>query len=306
VSKVIAVVNPNSANASTGREWPSIEAALKAGIGGFDVRFTSEPHDATAIVVEALREGYETIISVGGDGTNNEIVNGFFKDDEPINPNARLGIICRGTGADLIKTLKIPKDPEQAAGVIARGRTKRIDVGRLTFRDHVGAEVRRHFVNIASFGMGGAVDERVNRTTKVFGGFVSFLWATFITFFTYRNPPVSVTVDGGAPEEMKITNIAVANGRYFGGGMMVAPKAEMDDGLFDVIFIGTMTVPEALGSISQIYKGTHLDHPKVRHMRGKRVEATSSERVLLDVDGEQPGMLPASFEIVPSAIEVLV
>lgn len=306
MSKVIAVVNPNSANSSTGREWPSIEEALKAGIGTFDVRFTSSPYEATSIVGDALRSGYETIVSVGGDGTNNEIVNGFFKDDKPINPNAKLGIICRGTGADLIKTLKIPKDAEQAAGVIARGRTKRIDVGRLTFRDHSGAEVKRYFVNIASFGMGGAVDERVNRTTKVFGGFVSFLWATLITFFTFRNPSVSVSVDGGDPEEMKITNIAVANGCFFGGGMMVAPKAEMDDGLFDVVSIGTMSVPEALGSISRIYKGTHLDLPGVRHIRGKRVEATSGERVLLDVDGEQPGMLPATFEIVPSAIEVLV
>ena len=170
--------------------------------------------------------------------------------------------IMPSTGADLIKTLKIPKDAEQAAGVIARGRTRRIDVGRLTFRDHDGAEVKRYFVNIASFGMGGAVDERVNRTTKVFGGFASFLWATLVTLFTYRNPPVSVSVDGGDPVELKITNVAVANGRFFGGGMMVAPKAEMDSGLFDVVFIGTMTVPEALGSISRIYKGTHLARPK--------------------------------------------
>ena len=304
--KVMAVVNPNSANATTEKEWPGIESAMNAWVGDFDVCLTTKPLDASDLTRKALKDGYNIIVSVGGDGTNNEVVNGFFDGKDPINPEAKMGIVCRGTGADLIKTLGIPKEPGKAVEIIARGQSKKIDLGRLTHVDHDGREVMRYFVNITSFGMGGAVDERVNRTTKVFGGFASFLWATLATFVTYKDPKVSITVDKRKPEEMTITNVAVANGRYFGGGMMVAPHAEMDDGLSDVVFIRSMTMREALGSMSSLYKGTHLDHPKVHHIRGKRVTATSDARVLLDVDGEQPGMLPATFEIVPAALEVIV
>lgn len=303
---IMVIVNPNSANGSTRSDWSSIKEKLDDVVGTFDHRFTEGPNDATGVAREALKSGYKTIVSVGGDGTNNEIVNGFFDGDEPIGGDASLAVISRGTGSDLIKTLGIPKDLDKAIAILAGGRTKPIDVGRMTFVDHQGKESLRYFVNITSFGMGGAVDERVNRTTKVFGGFVSFLWATLVTFLTYKNQVVQFQVDDGEMRETSIMNVAVANGKFFGGGMMVAPEAVMDDGLFDIIVLGDMGPIESMLNGSKIYKGTHVDHPKVESLRGRKVAANSRERVLLDVDGEQPGMLPATFEIVTGAIHVIV
>ncbi|MFC1888360.1 diacylglycerol/lipid kinase family protein [Thermodesulfobacteriota bacterium] len=303
---IMAIVNPNSANGSTRNDWPSIKGKIEGAVGGFEHRFTEGPMDAMRVTREALMSGYKTIISVGGDGTNNEIVNGFFDGDEPIGREAALGVISRGTGSDLIKTLGIPKDLDKAVSIIAEGRVKPIDVGRMTFLDHQGNERIRYFINITSFGMGGAVDERVNRTTKVFGGFVSFFWATLMTFITYRNQRVRFQVDDMETHETPIVNIAVANGKFFGGGMMVAPEAVMDDGLFDIIVLGDMGPIESLLNGPKIYKGTHVNHPKVETMRGRKVTATSDERVLLDVDGEQPGMLPATFEIVTGAVQAIV
>jgi diacylglycerol kinase (ATP) len=292
LGKIMVVVNPHSGNRTTGKQWPGIKDYLKEQLGTFDHALTQGMGDATRITRKALHDHYDMILSVGGDGTNNEIVNGFFHERDLIRKEAVFGCISRGTGSDLIKTLRIPKTTDGAVQVILGGRRHLIDVGRMTLVDHKGKEVLRYFINIASFGMGGAVDEKVNTTSK--------------RFVQYRNQTVTIKSDGAAARQERIVNIAVANGQYFGGGMHVAPQASMDDGLFDVVIIGDFTKREAMTQGMKIYRGTHVHHPKVAHFRAKRIEASSQERVLLDVDGEQPGRLPASFEIVPAAIQVCV
>ncbi|MDP8255576.1 MAG: diacylglycerol kinase family lipid kinase [Candidatus Alcyoniella australis] len=304
--RAFAVVNPNSANGSTEQEWDAIHAALEAALGELDFGFTQAVGDAANVARRAVKAGHELIISVGGDGTNNEIVNGMFEHGAPINPRARLGFVCCGTGGDLRRTLGVPKDLRQACEVLVRGNTRRIDLGRFSFFDHSGRRAERYFINITSFGIGGEIDARVNRTTKVLGGFASFLWASFASVVDYRNKPVELTVDGNPIEPRRIFNVAVANGRCFGGGMQVAPDADPADGLFDVVLIGDLTKLEVVTQMTRIYSGRHLSHPKVEVLRARRVEAHSDEIVLLDVDGEQPGRLPATFEIVPAALDVIV
>ncbi|UCD85759.1 MAG: diacylglycerol kinase family lipid kinase [Deltaproteobacteria bacterium] len=304
--KTKVIINPHSANRSTRRQWPGIAEGIKRSIGDFDWEFTTGPNTAPELTRNALREGYEMVVGVGGDGTNNEIINGFFEADLAINPEAVYGMICRGTGSDLIRTLGIPRDPGEAARILAGKRTRRIDLGRLSFRDHRGREARRYFINIASFGIGGEVDARVNQTTKAFGGWISFLYGSVRANFAYKNKSVDIELDGDSLGTRKIFNSAIANGQYFGGGMRVAPQARMDDGLFDIVIMGDLSFLESVRMARLIYKGDHVNLPKIESFRGKKLSATSEQRVLLDVDGEQPGILPASLEIIPGAIRIKV
>jgi len=309
--KTLVVVNPHSANSRTGRRWPTIRNTLHNAIGQFEEGFTQGSEHATQLVREGLKSGIGRIISVGGDGTNNEIVNGFFDDEKPINPEAQLGFVPRGTGGDLRKTLGIGRDLSSWQTVLARGKIKPMDVGLVEYISHTDKPTRRYFVNITSFGIGGLVDAKVNQSTKVLGGKASFMIGTIKAIAAYKNKLVDLTVkspDGSTvlDKSIKINNIAVANGQYFGGGMWVAPKASMDDGLFDVVVLGDMSRAQMIFKGSRIYKGTHLDLDDVFSARGSYVEATSEEEVLIDMDGEQPGRLPISLEIVPKAINFIV
>jgi len=309
--KTLVVVNPHSSNSRTGRRWPTIRNTLHNAIGQFEEGFTHGPDHATQLVREGLKSGAKRIISVGGDGTNNEVINGFFDDEKPINPDAQLGFVPRGTGGDLRKTLGIGRDLSSWQTVLIRAKTKPMDVGLVEYVSHTGETARRYFVNITSFGIGGLVDTKVNQSTKVFGGKISFMIGTVKAIAAYKNKLVNLTVkspDGSTvfDKSIRINNIAVANGQYFGGGMWVAPKALMDDGLFDVVILGDMTRAQMIFKASRIYKGTHLDLPEVFSARGSLVEATSEEEVLIDMDGEQPGRLPIRLEIVPKAINFIV
>lgn len=304
--KIMAVVNPVSANGSTGSAWPKIlETARELGLE-LDWQLTTGPGAATVMAREALEKGYRTIVAVGGDGTINEVVNGFFEDDRPLVPEAALGVVSRGTGCDFIRTLGIPKDPKEALRRLLDDRTTAVDIGKAVFAGPGGVETRRYFVNIADFGLGAATAERVNRTTKAFGGFASFLYGVISTLLTYRNKRVEVALDGGEPIGMVSSILVVANGRCFGGGMRIAPNASPSDGLFDVIIVGDMTRPELVMNLPRVYRGIHLTHPKVSSFRARRVRVTSGDRVLLELDGEQPGTSDGEFTVIPSALRVRV
>ncbi len=302
--KTLAVVNPNSSNGATKKNWPKIKDEIEKHAPKFEYVFTSNQGHATELARAGLKEGYEMIVAVGGDGTNNEVVNGFFENDEPINPDAIFAHITQGTGGDLRKTLGTPKDYKEAAAVLAGEVTKRIDIGKMTLIDHDDNPISRYFVNIASFGIGGDVDARVNRTTKAFGGFVSFAWASLVSMITYKNKPVHLKIDGKDIGDFTIFGVAVANGQFFGGGMHVAPYAKMDDGKFDIVVMGDFGFIETLTQMTSIYKGGHINHPKVKSFQGSVVEATSEETVLHDVDGEQPGKLPSTYTLLPAALRV--
>lgn len=298
------VVNPNSANGRTGRVWPEIKSLAEKTLGEIGFGMTEGPWHAPELTRRAIKDGYEMIVSLGGDGTNNEVTNGFFEDGSPVNPEAVLAVVCSGTGSDFIRTIGVPRDFRESVPLLAGRNSRPIDVGRMTLRDHQGRDVPRYFINIASFGVGGEVDDRVNRTTKVFGGKVSFLIGSLRGSLAYTNKPVTIRLDDGEPMERTVFNVAVANGRFFGAGMQTAPEAVVDDGRFDVVVMGDFSLLEQLRLSRLIYGGEHMKMAKVEGFRARKVSADSDERVLLDVDGEQPGMLPATFEIVPGAIRL--
>lgn len=304
--KPFFIVNPNSANGQTGKRFNEMKARIERTIGTFDFAFTERSGHATRLAEEACAKDYDCIIAIGGDGTNNEVINGFFADGERINPDCAFGFICRGTGGDFRKTFGWTTSLDEALARIQQERRKRIDVGRFTYFNHKEEERRKYFLNITSFGMGGLVDYYVNSSSKILGGKASFMIGTFRALLAYRNKNIRLKIDDGEEIRGKFNLIAIANGRFFGGGMMMAPEAQVDDGLFDIITIGDISKAKVIAQSSAIYKGTHIDNLHVKQFRGKRVKAFSEEGALIDMDGEQPGRIPSNFEILASELELLV
>ncbi len=265
---------------------------------------TEGPGHATELARAGLVGGVERVVAVGGDGTNNEVINGFFHDGRPVREGAIFGTVPRGTGCDFARGMRIPRDPDAAFGRLARNETAPLDVGRIDYTDAGGGgRATRYFLNVAGFGANGDVVARVNRSKKRLGGFATFLTATIASLATYRNPRVAFSLDGGPEETATVNVLFVCNAPYCGGGMMAGPKAIVDDGRFDLTLVGDMTRFEALMNGRLLYTGRIHEHPKVRNFRVQQVEARPLDGpVRVEADGEQPGILPATYSIVPGAI----
>lgn len=303
--KTLLVVNPASANGRTGRQWPRIRDLARRTLGAFEPSFTEGRGHATTLAREAALDGIGRLVCVGGDGTLNEVINGVMNAHGPVRPDLLLGVVPMGTGCDLPRTLPIPRDPEAALRAIAACGTRVIDLGRMTFVGQDGAPAGRYFHNVVSFGLGGEVDARINRSSKALGGFLSFMQATLVSLLTYRKKSIALTVDGTVYPGVPSWNVAAANGQYHGGGMWVAPGASMDDGLLQITVVGDLSLAEVFWNLPRLYNGTIYGHRKIRRLAGRRIAAQSPETVLIDMDGEQPGSLPAALEVLPSALRIL-
>lgn len=309
---VVVIVNPNAKGAAVGKRWPALAAKLRAAAPlEFASRLTQGPGHATQLTREALRDGAAMVVAVGGDGTINEVVNGFFDGGRATHPAARFGVLPLGTGGDFRRTLGMPTDAATAARVLAAGKHQAIDVGLVTFATAAGGTASRAFVNVASFGVSGEVVRIVNQSGKRLGGRLTFMLASLRASAGYENQRVRLTFDDDTANAVEVTlNVcAVANGRYFGGGMQIAPHALLEDGAFDVTTLGDLTFAETLGMATKIYRGAHLGHPKATSRRARAVEAhplTPQQRVSLDIDGEGLGQLPARFAVLPSALRVVI
>jgi YegS/Rv2252/BmrU family lipid kinase len=237
---------------------------------------------------------------VGGDGSVHEAVNGLAGAD-----GVELAVVPRGTGYDFARTFGIARDLDAAIHTALAGDVRTIDLGLVTFRSWAGAEGRAYFANVGSAGISGAIAKRANETSKSLGGKVSYYWATFAVFFGWQTGEMRVSVDdeirGG-----RMIDLMVANGRYLGGGMMMCPEAEPDDGLFDVMLIGDVTKRDLLFVLPKTYRGRHLPHPRLEVLRGRVVTVDADEPLPIELDGEQPGTTPARFEILPRALRLRV
>jgi len=307
---MVVVVNPQSQNGQLGRRWTGLAADLRRAVGAFDDVLTRRAGDATELARQAIENGADMVVAIGGDGTINEVANGFFRDGAPINPDAVFGVLPYGTGGDFRKTVDLPKDIYEAGRILVDGKRKKVDVGRIDYTDNDGKPATRMFINIASFGISGLVDDYVNKTTKALGGKVSFLLATARAALEYQNRRVRLVFDGDEQNAVTRTvlSVAVANGRYFGGGMFIAPEAQLDDGEFDVVTLGDLTTADMAVHGLKLYQGTHLALDKVEHARVRtlRAEPVDNRPIRLDVDGETPGVLPAAFSVVPGALSLMV
>ena len=305
----VFIVNPRSAAGATLRRFERIRGQFAARLPNLEVWLTKSPGHATELARQAVRENVQTLVSVGGDGTNNEVINGFFDEDgNAIETETSLGIVTSGTGGDFRRSFGWSEDPTEAMERIVARRIQRIDVGRVRFTDDAGKEQLRHYLNIGSFGIGGDIVNTVNHSSKAWGAKASFLLGTVRSMVGYEPQRVRLTCDDAPSMECDVTAVAVANGQYFGGGMHVAPQANVADGLFHTVVIEGGGLPLWLKHGLKIYSGRHQELAEVRVMPLKRLvaEPLDARPVLLELDGEACGCLPAAFEVVPQALPLLV
>ncbi|MFL5310989.1 MAG: diacylglycerol/lipid kinase family protein [Myxococcales bacterium] len=312
--KPFLIVNPRAANGATGRHFDDISAAVRAAIGEHAHAFTERPMHAAELARRALRGGADLVIAVGGDGTINEVVNGFFEEPghgdapRPVRPGAALGILPRGTGGDLRRTVGLDGDLRACAPRLSNeGRS--IDVGRIDFVDPKGQNAARYFINVAEAGVGSDVVRIANSSSKLLGGKLTFAVASLRALAGWRDVPIRWSLDGGPFQEGLVTTFAVANGRCFGGGMVVAPGALLDDGLFHVTIWSGYSLSDFVLRGAAMYDGSHvkLKGTRTATARSVRLEPLPGARRSVDIeaDGELIGRLPATFTLVPGAVRLV-
>jgi YegS/Rv2252/BmrU family lipid kinase len=302
-AETLVIVNPASAGGSTGRRWGRIEPRLREALGDLEIERTRAPRDGVRIAREAARAGVGRILVAGGDGTTSEVVTGLVEAE--LSREVELGLLPMGTGGDFRRMFGLPRDLSEALSCFAEGATRSVDAGRIRYRSAGGGERSDVFLNVASFGISGLVDEMVNRAPKNLGGTVAFAVGAIRAMVRYRSEPVRIRVDGEVVHDGPLMLAAAANGRFFGGGMQIAPDAAPDDGWLDVVVVEGLSRWRSLTSFPSLYRGSHVEKPGVTVLQGRRVEAESlGGPVWLDVDGEALGTLPATVELIPGAIRL--
>jgi diacylglycerol kinase (ATP) len=300
-TRTVFLVNPASGNGGTGKRWPELaHRAAQLGLEGTTL-FSERPGHLIELAEQAASDGAELVVSVGGDGTLNEVVNGLVRAGSA----AELATIPLGTGMDFVRTYGIPTRFDDAVRTALDGATRTIDVGRVVYREWSGVESERYLANVGSVGMSAAVAQRANGMSKALGGKATFFYALTRVFFEWENTLVSVQLDDES-REGRMHDVIVANGQWHGGAMHLAPEAQPDDGLFDVVLIGDVTKRDFVTTAPKLYKGTYLAHPKIELLRSRTVTVDAPERLPIELDGEQVGTTPVRFEIVPAALRVRV
>lgn len=294
------IVNPAAGAGKTARKWPEIESFLKSIGLRFDHDLTEAPGHACELATAAVSQGYDFVVSVGGDGTIHEVVNGLY--DSGGIGDVVLGIISTGTGGDFVRTVGTPRRYTEACQRLLSPRKITLDLGLAEYhRD--GQPVRRLFVNFAGLGFDAEVARMTGQRFKFLGDMPAYLLGLLATFLSYRNCHVTISYDG-QEEERKLCSVMISNGRYGGGSMLIAPHADLSDGLLDVVIIDDLSKPDLLWSLPRIYRGTHLTHPKVEVKRTSGIEIRAQRRMSVQADGELLGETPARFSVLPAALTI--
>lgn len=296
------IINPVAGAGATAKKWPQIKYLLNSLGLRFEYDLTEAPGHATELAKSAAEEGYELVVSVGGDGTINEVVNGLYNAGRI--EVVTLGIISTGAGSDYIRTIGIPGHFKRACQRLMNPRRVVLDVGVVEYFSS-GRGAKRLFVNSASLGLGAEVVKATSQRFKTLGRKASYLMSYLTTFLSYKNRDVSVEVDGEA-ESRKVYTIVVSNGRYAGGGMLIAPDAELTDGLLNIMTIGDMNKLDLLLSLPRVYNGTHLTLPKVTVKKAKEARISATKEISLEADGELLGEAPAYLYVLPGALNVAI
>lgn len=300
------IANPRAGGRRVARHWEELLRSLHRELGALMVIKTQHPGHARQLAIEAVQAGSQAVLSLGGDGTHHEVINGILEaQDEP--GAVSFGVLPSGTGGDFGRLLVGQGELEHSLWALRQPEGALIDVGRLRHQDQRGQPAQRWFLNLASFGIGGLIDQIANRSSKRLGGAATFALATARAFFQYRPATVRLTLDGRALGQRRVMNVIAANGRYSGGGMCFAPQGKLNDGLLDFVVLPAGPIHQMAGLFSQLHSGAFLRDPRVEVLQGRHLEAELVEGgpALLDVDGETPGGLPVSIELVPGALRLL-
>lgn len=309
--RVGVIINPIAGGGGLVRRRAALQAALARHFGDAVLRETGGGGDAAQLARAFAASGFGLVIAAGGDGTASEVADGLLEGLADGAPMPDLGIVPCGTGADFARGLGLGGDITAVIDRIAGAEPRPIDAGRACYVDDHGALACRHFLNIASLGLSGATDRAINADRRKGKGSAKalFLWRTVIEFLRYRFQDVRITVDDGEPTEARVALVAAANGRFFGGGMMIAPDAEIDDGLLDIVVVRASGKAGLIWDLRLLYGGRHRNHHAITIQRGRKVTVEPlggrlENLALVDIDGESPGRIPVTFEIMPGALRL--
>jgi diacylglycerol kinase (ATP) len=302
IPRAKVIVNPVAGAGSTRRHWPTISRLLEYIGLSFDHVYTQGAGHAIELARAAASNGYRYVVAVGGDGTVHEVANGILSSGGAA--ETTLGVISTGTGGDFARSLGIPRKYMPACSILATHRRSRVDVGLVEYM-HDGKKEQCYFVNGAGIGFDAAVVETVEHSTKRLHGTIPYVLGLLRSLVCYHNKSVIIRT-GEKTEKARIVTMVVSNGAYFGGGMHVAPEADPHDGKLDVMVVRDLSKLGLLQAFPRIYKGTHVTHPCVSISQATEISVETSERVLVQADGELMGEGPASFHIIPAALTVAV
>ena len=309
-NKWLVVVNPKASVGKSEKDWPLIKQILVNEGIEFDDVLTEYPRHAIEIVRNAIVEkGYRKFISVGGDGTNNEVINGIFTQDVVPTTEITMAALPIGTGNDWRRTFDIPLEYEAVVKIIKAGHTFAHDIGKLTYYNDGDPKIR-YFLNAAGTGL----DEMVCNTTNIMKrngkeGTIRYLISVVKCLFKYKITHVQVTVDDEMVFDDNILSISIGNCKYNGGGMMMMPNAIPDDGLFDITVIRKVSIFKFAANVKNIYDGTFIKKlNEVKTFRGKRIRIVSipPHKLMVETEGENLNNSPFDFEILPKAINMVI
>lgn len=295
------IVNPRAGNGKVGAELPGIRAALDGQGLDHDVVETIGPRSAEQLARQALEEGCEYLVAVGGDGTVHEVVNGMFADDRPVSERAILGVISAGSGCDFVRTFGLNIPIERLAKHLATETIQPIDVGRVTYVDLDGNPAERYFANIAEVGWGAECVRKAAGYPRWLGRF-RYLFAAYGAIRAMERPETTVSV-AHTDITKPLVNLVVANAQFFGGGMKVAPRALPDDNRFNVqVYSGPRS--QVFTLTQKIYRGEHLPHPEIAEYQSPTVSLAPDVPMQVEADGEHLGTTPATFALLPKALRL--
>jgi diacylglycerol kinase (ATP) len=303
------IINPASARGTTLKRWQvARKEFVKSGIN-FDEQQTTHPGEALSITRNAIKTGTKRVVAIGGDGTLNEVVNGYLDEVKIASQQeTAIGLLPSGTGSDFRRSIGLLKKEDSIRAIIA-ARTRLIDAIKVEFEDQHGKKITRHSLNVVSFGLGGEVTTYVNNWRKTLpnwvGGNIRFVAAAVLALKQFKNREVTIKIDDKPALSIQSNLIVVGNGRFAGGGMMLAPQAELDDGLLDVILTNGATRMNIIGELPRVYSGGLLKNPKVSLYKAKTVLIESTEKLAIDIDGETVGFTPARATILPMAVRFI-
>lgn len=303
------IVNPAAGKGRLGKDWEAVIAPLlKSKLGSFDHAFTTRPGEASEIVERALAaEKYSTVVVLGGDGTLNEVVNGFMRASSESRDRVSLGILPFGSGGDFARTIGMPRRFENALDALPRAEPRQIDIGVAEFTDV--RFTKRHFVNIANAGVVASVMLKVNHMSRKWPALWRYLVGSVQGFGTFKNISTQISIDNDPVREILLTDLLVANGRYFGRGMKPAPNANLQDGLFDVLIFKNASLSIFIKNLPRLYRGkisgSSASHETLQ-CKTISVEVSNSGKALpIEMDGENCGQGSVTFRILPGAIWLL-
>jgi diacylglycerol kinase (ATP) len=325
----VLVVNPNSSSGLTGKGWNELYSEIKQALGvSVKVALTKKAGDGTVLARKFLKQGFKKVVAIGGDGTLNEVANGFFEDPvginsnnidtsagfpplKPINPDAIMGVVPAGTRNVLAKSLGLPEGITNCCTAFHLGKSKKLDVIHATVtspEDH-SSMTSRICLNAAEMGVAGEIIERSKKVREVVNSrIVSTITSIAATLPTYQSNECEISVNSDSKKfAVKMTMAVVANGQFLGGGFKAAPHANMSDGLLDLVVLKDSGSLKMIDELINMKDGDYKEEDNIIYRQVRKVTIISKERdVTVTVDGEPIGILPATFEVIPQALTLRV